>query len=117
MSRASSTRTASTLFSRTSDFEKIKSKKDKNITIEKFVNLSEVDPLYFDKPYYVAPTGAEKAFAVLLDGNGAGRQGGNSKDRSRHEGNAYSHKSERRADAVEHAFLRGRGNEEPRQRR
>ena len=25
------------------DFEKIKSKKDKNITIEKFVNLSEVD--------------------------------------------------------------------------
>lgn len=48
------------------DFEKIKSKKDKNITIEKFVNLSEVDPLYFDKPYYVAPMGAEKAFAVLL---------------------------------------------------
>lgn len=48
------------------DFEKIKSKKDKNITIEKFVTLSDVDPLYFDKPYYVAPTGAEKAFAVLL---------------------------------------------------
>ncbi len=48
------------------DFEKIKSKKDKNISIEKFVNLSEVDPLYFDKPYYVAPTGAEKAFSVLL---------------------------------------------------
>lgn len=48
------------------DFEKIKSKKDKNITIEKFVNLSEVDPLYFDKPYYVVPIGAEKAFAVLL---------------------------------------------------
>ena len=48
------------------DFEKLKSKKDKNITIEKFVSLSDVDPLYFDKPYYVAPTGAEKAFAVLL---------------------------------------------------
>lgn len=48
------------------DFEKIKSKKDKNITIEKFVSLSEVDPLYFDKPYYVVPTGAEKAFSVLL---------------------------------------------------
>lgn len=48
------------------DFEKIKSKKDKNITIEKFVNLSEVDPLYFDKPYYVVPTGGEKAFAVLV---------------------------------------------------
>lgn len=48
------------------DFEKIKSKKDKNITIDKFVELSGVDPLYFDKPYYVVPTGAEKAFAVLV---------------------------------------------------
>lgn len=48
------------------DFEKLKTLKDKNITIEKFVGLSEVDPLYFDKPYYVAPTGAEKAFAVLV---------------------------------------------------
>ncbi|MBO7368984.1 MAG: Ku protein [Clostridia bacterium] len=48
------------------DFEKIKSKRDKNITIEKFVDIKEVDPLYFDKPYYVAPTGAEKAFSVLL---------------------------------------------------
>ena len=48
------------------DFEKLKSKKDKNIQIEKFVKLSDVDPLYFDKPYYVIPTGAEKAFAVLL---------------------------------------------------
>lgn len=49
-----------------SDFEKLKTKKDKNITIDKFVPLGEVDPIYFDKPYYVAPTGAEKAFAVLL---------------------------------------------------
>lgn len=48
------------------DFEKLKSKKDKNITIEKFVKLSEVDPLYFETSYYVVPTGAEKAFAVLL---------------------------------------------------
>ena len=48
------------------DFDKLKSKKNKNITIEKFVKLSEVDPIYFDKPYYVVPTGAEKAFAVLL---------------------------------------------------
>ncbi len=48
------------------DFEKIKSKKDKNITIEQFVDLKEIDPLYFDKPYYVVPTGAEKAYNVLL---------------------------------------------------
>lgn len=49
-----------------SDFEKIKTKKEKNITIERFVKLDEVDPLYFDRPYYVNPIGAEKAFAVLL---------------------------------------------------
>ena len=44
------------------DFEKLKTKKDKNINIECFVNLDEIDPLYFDRPFYVNPTGAEKAF-------------------------------------------------------
>lgn len=48
------------------DFERLKTKRDKNINIEKFVNLSEVDPLYFDKPYYVEATGADRAFAVLV---------------------------------------------------
>lgn len=48
------------------DFEKIKTQKDRNITIQQFVNLSEVDPIYFDKAYYVTPKGAEKAFNVLL---------------------------------------------------
>ena len=48
------------------DFEKIKSEKDKNIVIKQFVNLNEVDPIYFDKAYYVNPIGADKAFSVLL---------------------------------------------------
>lgn len=48
------------------DFEKLKTKTDKNITIQKFVSLSEVDPIYFDKAYYVKPSGADKAFSVLL---------------------------------------------------
>lgn len=48
------------------DFEKIKSPKDKNITIEQFVDLSDVDPVYFNKSYYVSPAGADKAFLVLL---------------------------------------------------
>ena len=48
------------------DFEKLKTKKDKNINIECFVNLDEIDPLYFDRPFYVNPTGAEKAFKILL---------------------------------------------------
>lgn len=48
-----------------SDFEKIKSKKDKRIAIEKFVDLNLIDPIYFDKTYYVAPGGAEQAYALL----------------------------------------------------
>lgn len=49
------------------DFEKIKSKKDKNITIEEFVNLSDIDPIYYDKAYYVVPDkGASRAFNLLL---------------------------------------------------
>lgn len=49
------------------DFEKIKSQRDKNISIIQFVDLAEVDPIYFDKAYYVNPVGADKAFNVLLD--------------------------------------------------
>ena len=49
------------------DFEKLKTQKDKNITISEFVNLNEVDPIYFEKSYYVNPVGAEKAFFVLMD--------------------------------------------------
>ncbi|MFY9537280.1 MAG: Ku protein [Bacilli bacterium] len=50
------------------DFEKIKSKRDKNIIIEAFVQLSEIDPVYYDRPYYVVPEkGAERAFALLKE--------------------------------------------------
>lgn len=48
------------------DFEKLKSPKDENITIEQFVDLDEVDPIYFDKAYYVSPQGSDRAFSVLL---------------------------------------------------
>jgi len=48
------------------DFEKLKSKKDKTIQILQFVKLEEVDPLYYDKAYYVVPeNGAERAFHLL----------------------------------------------------
>ncbi len=48
------------------DFEKLKSKKDKNITIMNFIDIKDIDPIYYEKTYYVVPTGAEKAFQVLL---------------------------------------------------
>lgn len=47
------------------DFEKVKTEKDKSIVIEQFVNLSEIDPIFYEKSYYVIPSGAEKAFELL----------------------------------------------------
>lgn len=47
------------------DFEKIKTPKEKSITIEQFADLNEIDPVYFDTPYYVVPIGGEKAFVLL----------------------------------------------------
>jgi DNA end-binding protein Ku len=43
---------------------------DKTIRIESFVEVPEVDTVYFDRPYYLAPTGgvANDSFAVLREG-------------------------------------------------
>lgn len=48
------------------DFEKVKSKRDKTITIEKFVSLELIDPIFYDKAYFVAPAGAEQAYSLLM---------------------------------------------------
>ena len=38
------------------------------IEIEDFVDLSEIDPIYYDHPYYLVPDkGAAKAYGLLLD--------------------------------------------------
>jgi DNA end-binding protein Ku len=47
------------------DFEKIKTAKDKSINIIQFVNLSEIDTIFYEKSYYVVPDGGEKAFELL----------------------------------------------------
>lgn len=50
------------------DFEKADVKKTRSIEIEDFVNQSEIDPVYFEKPYYLAPTdGAAKPYALLVE--------------------------------------------------
>lgn len=42
---------------------------DKRLAIKAFVPRDEIDPLFFDKPYYLTPTGpgANAPFAVLRD--------------------------------------------------
>lgn len=49
------------------DFEKIQIDSSKAIVIEKFVDAKEVDPIYLDAPYYLAPDGAvaEETFRVI----------------------------------------------------
>ena len=41
--------------------------KTRTIDIEDFVDLEEIDPLYYEHPYYLVPdTGAAKAYKLLL---------------------------------------------------
>lgn len=50
------------------DFEDLKTKKEKNIVIESFVKLEEIDPIYYDKAYYVIPNSdASKPFNLLKE--------------------------------------------------
>lgn len=48
------------------ELEKLKTRKDKTLQIDKFAKMSEVDPIYFDKNYYAVPdAGAEKGYELL----------------------------------------------------
>jgi DNA end-binding protein Ku len=48
------------------ELEKLKTKKDKTIHILQFVNLAEIDSIYYERNYYAIPeNGAEKAFDLL----------------------------------------------------
>jgi DNA end-binding protein Ku len=49
------------------ELEAIDPKKTRTIDIEDFVDLNEIDPLFYEHPYYLAPdTGAAKAYMLLL---------------------------------------------------
>ena len=50
------------------ELEALAPKKTKTIEIEDFVELSEIDPIYYDHPYYLAPgPGGAKPYRLLLD--------------------------------------------------
>jgi len=49
------------------ELEALDPKKTRSIDIQEFVDLDEIDPIYFDHPYYLAPgTGASKPYRLLL---------------------------------------------------
>ena len=46
--------------------------KTRAIDVQDFVDLDEIDPIYFDSPYYLGPAeGAEKAYSLLAKAMGA----------------------------------------------
>src|SRR3954452_3493847 len=51
----------------TEELEALDPKKTRAIEIQEFVDLEEIDPIYFDHPYYLAPDkGAAKPYRLLL---------------------------------------------------
>jgi DNA end-binding protein Ku len=50
------------------ELEAIEPERTRTIQIEDFVDLSEIDPVYYDHPYYLVPDkGAAKAYGLLLN--------------------------------------------------
>ena len=50
------------------ELEALEPQKTRTIDIEDFVDQSEIDPIFYDHPYYLAPdTGAAKAYQLLVD--------------------------------------------------
>jgi DNA end-binding protein Ku len=50
------------------ELEALDPKATKTIDIEEFADLNEIDPIYYDHSYYLAPaTGGAKAYRLLLD--------------------------------------------------
>jgi DNA end-binding protein Ku len=51
------------------DFERVQIESTKTIVVEQFVDEGDVDPLYLESPYYLAPDGdfAEETFGVIRE--------------------------------------------------
>jgi DNA end-binding protein Ku len=50
------------------ELESLEPEKTRAIDIEDFVDLEQIDPIFYDHPYYLVPdTGATKAYRLLLD--------------------------------------------------
>ncbi len=52
------------------DIEKVRVESTRVINLEKFTDDTEIDPIYLERPYYLAPDGpvAREAFAVIREG-------------------------------------------------
>src|SRR6476646_8450857 len=50
------------------DFERVALKSTQTIEIKQFVELAEIDPMFFDEPYFLGPEkGGDRAYGLLRD--------------------------------------------------
>jgi DNA end-binding protein Ku len=50
------------------DFERVDLKSNQTVDIKQFVKLDEIDPMFFDQPYFLAPEkGGDKAYTLLRE--------------------------------------------------
>lgn len=53
------------------ELEAVEPRRTRTIDIEQFVDLADVDPIYFDHPYYLVPSGSDdgsaRAYRLLVD--------------------------------------------------
>ncbi len=57
------------------ELDSLAPKRSKAIEIEDFVDLDQIDPIYFNQPYYLGPApGAERAYALLAEAMGEQRK-------------------------------------------
>src|SRR5262245_40143439 len=51
------------------ELEALEPESSSNLAIEQFIDISEVDPVYYERSYYVVPSeeGTEKAYGLLVE--------------------------------------------------
>ena len=93
-------------------------KKTRAIEVQDFVDIDEIDPIYFDSPYYLGPAdGAEKAYSLLAQAMEALGQGGDRPLRLPQQGAPGGDPPRRRRADPDHDALRRRGRAARRARR
>ena len=95
------------------ELDAVAPRKTRTIDIEAFVELAEIDPIYFDHPYFLVPTGESegprRAYQLLVEVMGQQRAGRARALRAAHEGVPRRDPRARRGARAHDDALRRRG--------
>ena len=96
------------------ELEALDPKATRTIDIEEFVDLDQIDPIYFEQPYYLVPdTGAAKAYALLLEAMKESKKVAHRPARDAHQAVPRRHPAARRRARAGDDALRRRGHRRP----